>query len=58
MKTCPVCSSPVDIKCDFGNLNEEVKCPGCDAILEVSYDAIWDGEDEHGWFYLELKDAA
>jgi hypothetical protein len=29
---------------------------GCKAELRIEYDEVFDGEEEHGWFYLAEKE--
>ncbi|MCK1616397.1 hypothetical protein IVA96_06935 [Bradyrhizobium sp. 159] len=52
--SCPICrkASGIDSGGDFQKLGETFQCGSCGADLEMSYDETWDGEEEHGWFYL------
>jgi hypothetical protein len=58
VKTCPACDEDIEVRCDFDTLGDVVVCPGCRAVSEIDYDEVFDGEDEHGWLYLTLKEAA
>lgn len=52
--SCPECSENITIDYCYSLIGDEFTCPKCNAILELNYDEIYNGEEEIEYFWFEI----
>lgn len=54
--TCPICEKDLSSLISWNNLGSDkiLFCSNCSVGLQLHYDEMWDGEDEHQYWNFEI----